>query len=723
MNAFKPTVVPGIATLPAYIAGKPIQELQRETGVRDVIKLASNESPLGPSESACAAIAAELRSAGRYPDPSGFELRTAIARRLGVDREAICLGNGSNELLDTLVRTFVTAGDDVVCSQYCFIAFPMCAQSVGARVVAVPARDYGHDLDAMAAAVGERTRLIYVVNPNNPTGGWLDADALRRFLRRIPGSVLVVCDEAYFEYAHGTPGYPVDMPLWIDEFPNLVVLRTFSKAYGLAALRLGYAVAHPDCARWIDRCGQAFKVNALAMAAGLAALDDDVHLARAIATNASGLRQLHAALAGMGLACIPSVANFISVDLGRDAAPVYRALLDRGVIVRPIANYGLPMHLRISVGTEAENERLIAALAESLSTPPGETPSSTRRPIHGDDSRALVYRRHGDPREVLALEEVPLRSPGPLEARCAIIASPVNPADLLTIRGTYPALPPLPAVGGFESVARILEVGAGIDDLHPGQTAIVMGGTWQHEVVAGRERIIPLPHGVEPLPFATMIVNPTTALLLLDVHAHLQPGDWVLQNAANSAVGGYLVRIARQRGLRTINVVRRSGLEPALLALGADVVLIDGPELAARVLEATGGIAPKLALDGVAGAGGARLADCLGSGGVLVRYGAISGEDFTVDMDALEARGVRTMTFCLSTWRRSASAEARRHLIDTAIALTLDGTLRTPIAAIYPMARALDAVAHAMRDGRSGKILIAPNPALAGLDKDALAPG
>ncbi|MBI2379152.1 MAG: histidinol-phosphate transaminase [Gammaproteobacteria bacterium] len=359
---FQSLANPGVRTLHPYVPGKPISELERELGITNIVKLASNENPLGISPKAKAAIEAELKDVTLYPDANGYYLKEAYARKFGLEINQLTLGNGSNDVLDLAIRAYVAPGEEVVCSQYCFVAFPISAQAQGAVIKTVPAKsDYGHDLDAMAAAIGPKTKLVYVVNPNNPTGNWLKEDELKAFLAKVPANVLVVYDEAYFEYAHGTPGYP-NAFAWLKDYPNLIVLRTFSKAYGLAALRVGFAISHADCAGYLNRVRQPFNVNSLALAAGVAVIGDDDYIARSVANNTAGMRQISAALEALGLPYIPSLGNFVCFDCQREARPIYEALLREGVIVRPLANYGLTHHLRVSIGTEAENQRFIEAL-------------------------------------------------------------------------------------------------------------------------------------------------------------------------------------------------------------------------------------------------------------------------------------------------------------------------------------------------------------------------
>lgn len=356
--------VPGVRGLRPYEPGKPLTELEREYGIKQAIKLASNENPLGPGAKALAAIRAQLDELGRYPDGNGFALKAALARKHGIVPEQITLGNGSNEVLEFAARAFVLPENEVVYSQHAFAVYPLVTQAIGARAVVTPVRDWGHDLEAMAAAITARTRLVFVANPNNPTGTWITADALERFLERLPEHVIVVVDEAYYEYVSESQ-YPNTIP-WVARFPNLVVTRTFSKVHGLAGLRVGYGVSSAQMADLLNRVREPFNVNSLALAAAEAALADEQHVADSLAMNSAGMRQLMQGLDGLGLTYIPSVANFITFDVGRPAAPVYEALLRKGVIVRPIANYGMPNHLRVTIGRPQENERFLEVLKKAV---------------------------------------------------------------------------------------------------------------------------------------------------------------------------------------------------------------------------------------------------------------------------------------------------------------------------------------------------------------------
>ncbi|MVW75714.1 histidinol-phosphate transaminase [Pseudomonas xionganensis] len=363
---FLALAVPGVQKLSPYVPGKPVDELARELDLdpAGIVKLASNENPLGPGTKALEAIRSELTELTRYPDGNGFALKAALAARYGVDLAQVTLGNGSNDILDLVARAYLAPGLNAVFSQYAFAVYPISTQAVGAEGRAVPARDYGHDLDAMLAAIDANTRVVFLANPNNPTGTWFGPAALEAFLAKVPESVLVVLDEAYIEYAEGD-----ELPDGLDylaRYPNLLVSRTFSKAYGLAALRVGYAISSPAIADVLNRVRQPFNVNSLALAAACAALDDTDYLARSRQLNDAGMAQLETGLAELGLAWIPSKGNFIAVDFARDTAAINQALLREGVIVRPVAGYGMPHFLRVSIGLAAENARFLEALTKVL---------------------------------------------------------------------------------------------------------------------------------------------------------------------------------------------------------------------------------------------------------------------------------------------------------------------------------------------------------------------
>jgi histidinol-phosphate aminotransferase len=363
-NRFIDIAAPGMAGLRPYVPGKPISELERELGISGSIKLASNENPLGPSPAAIAAAAGELAALARYPDGGGFDLRRALAERHGVDMARVTLGNGSNDVLDMIARAFLHPCVESVFSEHAFAVYPISTQAVGATARVAGARDFGHDLDAMSALINEHTRVVWIANPNNPTGTWLGHDVLKGFVASLPAHVICVVDEAYVEYVD-EPDYP-DASRWLDDLPNLIVTRTFSKAYGLAALRVGYGLSHPDVADLLNRVRQPFNVNSIALAAARAALDDQDHVRRAVELNRQGMARLCEGVKALGLSYIPSVGNFVAVDVGRPAGPVDQALLREGVITRPVGNYGLPNHLRVTVGLPEENARFLAALEKVL---------------------------------------------------------------------------------------------------------------------------------------------------------------------------------------------------------------------------------------------------------------------------------------------------------------------------------------------------------------------
>jgi histidinol-phosphate aminotransferase len=328
------------------------------------VKLASNENPRGIGPRTRAAIDAALGDIARYPDGNGFELKQALAGRYGVDMAAIVLGNGSNDVLELVALAFLGPGRAAVFSQHCFAVYPLATQARGARAIVVPARDYGHDLEAMARAIDDETTVAWIANPNNPTGTFVRFEEIEAFLRRVPERVIVVLDEAYNEYL--PPELRGDTVKLLKRHPNLVLTRTFSKAYGLAGLRVGYALAHASVADVMNRVRQPFNVNSIALAAASAALADMEFVARSYAENLQGLRRLEEGARALGLDYIPSYGNFITIRVGK-APEIYRRLLKRGVIVRPVGGgYGLPEHLRVTVGTADENERFLGALAASL---------------------------------------------------------------------------------------------------------------------------------------------------------------------------------------------------------------------------------------------------------------------------------------------------------------------------------------------------------------------
>jgi histidinol-phosphate aminotransferase len=367
---FLDLAAPGVQALQPYLPGKPVAELEREHGISNAVKLASNENPFGPSPLAIAAATEALQDLARYPEGSGYMLVERLANRHQLEPSCITLGNGSNDVLDIIARAFLTPGLEAVYSQHAFAVYPIVVQAAGASARVATAHDgsngpaYGHDLAAMLAQVGAATRLVFIANPNNPTGTWLESDALEQFIAALPPHVIVVVDEAYFEYVEHS-GYP-DTTTWLARFPNLIVTRTFSKVYGLAGLRLGYALSHPTVADLLNRVRQPFNVNSVAQAAALAALDDEDHLRQSIRSNHAGMAQLVAGFETLGLSYIESAGNFVAVDAGRSGLAVFEALLQKGVIVRPVANYGMPEHLRITIGRAEENARLLAALEQVL---------------------------------------------------------------------------------------------------------------------------------------------------------------------------------------------------------------------------------------------------------------------------------------------------------------------------------------------------------------------
>jgi len=365
--------VPAVQGISPYVIGKPIGELTRELGVTEIIKLASNENPLGPSPLAMAAAQASLADTLLYPDGNGFELKEALARYHGVATAQITLGNGSNDLLILLAEAFLDANRNAVISQYAFAIYGLVVQATGAAAKITPALPLdsampnGHDLPAMLAAIDADTRLVFIANPNNPTGSWVDDASLRAFLAAVPDTTLVVLDEAYFEYARRMGC--TDGSTLLGQHPNLVVLRTFSKAHALAGLRVGYALSHPDVANMLNRVRAPFNVTIPALAAAAAALTDEHQAGRAVALVEAGLAQFQAALPALGVRLFPSAGNFVLADVsagGLSGQQVYEGLLRQGVIVRPVGGYGLPRCVRITIGTAAQNQRLIDALRQCL---------------------------------------------------------------------------------------------------------------------------------------------------------------------------------------------------------------------------------------------------------------------------------------------------------------------------------------------------------------------
>ncbi len=361
----------GVSGLTPYQPGKPVEALERELGLDNIVKLASNENPLGPSPLAVEAAGKVIAGINIYPDDIGFRLRHRLAEKYQVATDCITLGSGSSDVIDMVVRSFLGPGRNAVFSEHSFAMYPIYTQASGAqgKVAAAfpadhPEMPYGHDLDAMLALVDENTRVIFIANPNNPTGTWLTSDSLRTFIEKVPGDVVIVLDEAYTEYVT-EPEYP-DGIQWLADFPNLIVTRTFSKIYGLAGLRVGYGVCSTALASVINRVRHPFNVNSAGLAAAEAALDDQDFLKASVANNQAGLKQLMGASTEMGLSFIPSVGNFLCINMGQSGAELFDALLRQGVIVRPVGNYQLPDYLRVTVGTAAENQSFIVALKKVL---------------------------------------------------------------------------------------------------------------------------------------------------------------------------------------------------------------------------------------------------------------------------------------------------------------------------------------------------------------------
>ena len=354
-----------VRAIAPYQPGKPIAELAREMGLKEknIIKLASNENPLGVSPKAKAAIKKQVAELGRYPDGNAFDLKAALAKRYKVPEVCIVVGNGSNDLLEMAAGVFLGPGRSAVYSQHCFAVYPLATQARGARSIVVPTKNWGHDLQAMRAAIAPDTRVVFIANPNNPTGTFVPGAALEEFLASAPREVAVVVDEAYTEYLPREARY--DSVAWLKKYPNFILTRTFSKVYGLAGLRVGFGLMRPEVADLMNRVRQPFNVNSLALAAATAALGDAKFVARSVKLNQQGMAALERAFKRLGLEYIRSYANFITFRVER-ASEVYGKLLRQGVIVRPIAGYGMPEHLRVTVGTPKENARFLEALESAL---------------------------------------------------------------------------------------------------------------------------------------------------------------------------------------------------------------------------------------------------------------------------------------------------------------------------------------------------------------------
>jgi histidinol-phosphate aminotransferase len=352
----------GISGLQPYQPGKPIEELERELGIRNIIKLASNENPLGPSGKVLQAVEKKLGSISRYPDPFAFV--QYLAGHLDVRETQITLGNGSNQVLNLVAQCFLSSSGNAVISEHAFIVYPLAVQAIGAHAKTVAAKNYGHDLQAMLDAIDKNTRLVFIANPNNPTGTWNSSAEVKNFLQRVPADVIVVLDEAYAEYVVDK-NYASGLG-YLSDFPNLIVTRTFSKAYGLAGLRIGYSVSSPQIANLLNRVREPFNVNQLALVAAQAALEDQEYLQKSVQLNSSGMRELEQGFQQLGLRYIPSMGNFLALEFEQDVSQLYQLLLHEGVIVRPVGIYNLPRHLRVTVGLPEENRRFLHVLEDVL---------------------------------------------------------------------------------------------------------------------------------------------------------------------------------------------------------------------------------------------------------------------------------------------------------------------------------------------------------------------
>ena len=364
IQSFQQLAVPSVNGMQTYQPGKPIDELQRQLGIKHIVKLASNENPLGPSERVKQVIRESLDNLSRYPDGNGFYLKRALAKKIGVEMAMVTLGNGSNDVLDVIARVFLTVGREAVYSEHAFVVYGLSTQAVGATARVAAAKNYGHDLQAMQALINEKTSVVFIANPNNPTGTWLEANELEAFIQALPKHVIVVLDEAYGEYLD--PSEAPKSIAFLKKYPNVIITRTFSKAYGLAGLRVGYALSQPGVADLLNRVRHPFNVNSLGLVAAQAALEDQAYIDKSRLLNGQGMQQLEQGFEQLGLNYIPSVANFITVELGAKAADVYQALLQKGVIVRPVAGYQLPHHLRVSIGLPNENATCLDALEKVL---------------------------------------------------------------------------------------------------------------------------------------------------------------------------------------------------------------------------------------------------------------------------------------------------------------------------------------------------------------------
>ncbi|MDJ0882029.1 MAG: histidinol-phosphate transaminase [Gammaproteobacteria bacterium] len=364
------TALNQIKSLHPYTPGKPVEELERELGITDSIKLASNENPLGCSPRVQEVIEHQLSEVSLYPDANAYYLKQALAKNLGVETHQLTMGNGSNDVLDLIARTFLTSGKEAVFSEFAFIIYPLVTQACGAKArisKALPrqsAQAYGHNLEGMLEQINENTAVVFIANPNNPTGTWVEKADLLNFIEAVPEHIAVVIDEAYFEYVN-VPDYP-DSTTWLNQFNNLIVTRTFSKIYGLAGLRLGYAISSPEISDLLNRVRQPFNANLLALSAAKASLEDSAFVEQSIQVNTQGLSDLKQYCSDKGLFYIPSAGNFLTVEFGSRTSDLYQKLLNKGIIVRPLGNYQLHDFLRISIGTPDQMQRLYDSLSEIL---------------------------------------------------------------------------------------------------------------------------------------------------------------------------------------------------------------------------------------------------------------------------------------------------------------------------------------------------------------------
>ena len=370
-GSFLKLATPGVQQLTPYQPGKPVEELERELGISNSIKLASNENPLGPSPLALAAIKNISPSINYYPDGGGFALSDKLAQKHHVDASNVTLGNGSNDILELVTRAFLTPSHSAVFSEHSFAVYPIVVQAVGAKANVAKAfpEDHetmplGHDPVALLSQIDNDTRIIFIANPNNPTGTWLTPAQLEDLFGRIAENIIIVLDLAYTEYMDEQVKPPIKQ--WLDKFPNLVVTQTFSKVYALAGLRIGYSISNPEIADILNRVRQPFNTNMLAQAAAIASLDDVKHVKKSVEMNNAGKKLLQDAFAELGLICLPTMGNFISVNVKQDGMALYEKLLQQGVIVRPVANYDMPEYLRITIGTQQQNERFVETLKQCL---------------------------------------------------------------------------------------------------------------------------------------------------------------------------------------------------------------------------------------------------------------------------------------------------------------------------------------------------------------------